>query len=340
MNYILCETASKQKYNAAKARVDVKEIALEAGYKMIPLFHNGYFKPYIIFEMICGCFMTICHAGKNDRVLIQYPYYPDWVNRVFLQLLRLGKEIKKYRIIMLIHDVPALRQRISCPDVEQKTLAREIHTWSWVDSVICHNESMLAILRKAHPFNRYVVLGVFDYLYNGPICTRIYKATPTVMIAGNLAKEKCGYIYQLDNVKGIRFDLFGANYSGNTTKNVRYRGKYPSDELIPHLDGQFGLVWDGDSIDTCSGDFGEYLKYNNPYKFSLYIAAAVPVIVWEQSALADYVRKNELGMCVTSLYDLPKIVSNISESDYQKVCQNVRNFRENIVHGGQLRRLI
>ena len=340
MKYILCETASKQKYNAGKARIDVKAIAAQSGYKMITLFHNGYFKPYIICEMICGCFMTIYRAGKNDRVLIQYPYYPDWVNRMFLQLLRLGKEIKKYQITMLIHDVPALRQRISHPDASQKILAREIRSWSWVDRVICHNESMLSMLRKAHPFNKYAVLGVFDYLYNGPICDRSYKVMPTIMIAGVFAKEKCGYIYQLGDVKGVRFDLFGTDYSGNATENVRYRGKYPSDELVSHLDGQFGLVWDGDSIDTCDGDFGEYLKYNNPHKFSLYIAAAVPVIVWKQSALADYVEKNGLGICVGSLHDLSEVMGNISENDYRKMCQNVEIVREDIVLGKRLKKLI
>lgn len=340
MNYILCETASKQKYNAAKARMDVKKIAIQAGYEAITLFHNGYFKPYIVCEMICGCFMTIYRANKNDRVLIQYPYYPNWVNRIFLQLLWLGKKIKKYQVTMLIHDIPALRQRVGHLDDDLKILAKEIHTWSWVDRVICHNENMREILKKAHPFDKYVVLDVFDYLYNGPICERTYKATPVVMVAGNLAKEKSGYIYELDDVKGVHFDLFGANYSGGVTENVKYRGKYPSDELISHMDGQFGLVWDGDSIDTCNGDCGEYLKYNNPHKFSLYIAAAVPVIVWEHSALADYVEKNGLGVCVRSLHNLLEMIGRISETDYQKMCQNVKNIRESIVHGDQLKRLI
>ncbi len=311
MNYILCETASKQKYNAAKARMDAKEIAVQAGYKMITLFHNGYFKPYIICEMIYGCFRTVCHAGRKDKLFIQYPYYPSWVNHLFLRLLQFGKKMKKYQVTMLIHDVPALRQRVSQPDDNQKILAREIQSWSWVDCAICHNKNMLAMLKKAHSFDRYSVLGIFDYLYNGPVCERIYKSNPTVIIAGSLTREKCGYIYLLNEVKNVNFDLFGNNYIGDSTENVMYRGKYSSDELISHLDGQFGLVWDGNSIDTCNGDFGEYLKYNNPHKFSLYIAASVPVIVWEQSALANYVKKNGLGICVRSLRNLSEIMKHI-----------------------------
>ena len=57
------------------------------------------------------------------------------------------------------------------------------------------------------------------------------------------------------------------------------------------MEGNWGLVWDGNSIDTCSGNFGEYLRLNAPFKFSLYLAAKRPVVVWRESAMAEYVRK-------------------------------------------------
>jgi hypothetical protein len=31
------------------------------------------------------------------------------------------------------------------------------------------------------------------------------------------------------------------------------------EELIKNLQGRYGLVWDGDALDTCSGLTGEYL---------------------------------------------------------------------------------
>lgn len=62
---------------------------------------------------------------------------------------------------------------------------------------------------------------------------------------------------------------------------------------------------------TCNGGFDEYLKYNNPHKFSLYLAARVSVIVWSQSTLANFVRGNEIGLCRDCLQDLKEAVPGI-----------------------------
>ena len=102
---------------------------------------------------------------------------------------------------------------------------------------------------------------------------------------------------------------------------MRYRGKFAPEELIANLDGQFGLVWDANTLDTCGGTDGNYLRYNNPHKLSLYIAAGVPVIVWKESALAGFVEKNGLGICVNSLMELPEAISKISASDYDLMAE-------------------
>ena len=33
------------------------------------------------------------------------------------------------------------------------------------------------------------------------------------------------------------------------------------EELIENLEGSLGLVWDGNTIETCDGPFGNYLRY-------------------------------------------------------------------------------
>lgn len=341
MRFVLCETASKQRYIAAvKARDDFKKIAIESGYHMNVLFHNGNFKPYCLCELMAGCIKTIIQAKKDDEVLIQYPYDPEWVNRLFLRIMRFGKRCKGYKVTVLIHDVRALRQGISHPDPSLSCLAGEVQGWDWADRVICHNDAMRAILARSRPYDNYDILGIFDYLYDGPVCKREYDPNPRVMIAGNLNRLKCGYVYRLDAVDNVLFDLYGPNYAGDSAGNVRYCGKYPPDELIGHLDGQFGLVWDGDDVETCSGDYGEYLRYNNPFKFSMYLAAGVPVIIWRQAALARYVTERGVGVCVDSLLELHDVLGNMSEAEYYQICQNVEKVRMDITCGNQLRRVI
>ena len=336
---MLCES-SKHKYNAAKARKDTREIIKGMGYNDIVLFYNNHPKPLIALEIIINSIKALMYAKKGDNIFFQYPYYPAFVNRTIFSILRFGKKLKHYRVTMLIHDVIALRSRLGDSDEGQKALHSEVSAWKWIDNVICHTENMKAALEKVGVNVHYSVLGPFYFLYNGEVCKRTYSNFPVVMVAGNLSKEKCKYVYELSNVKNVRFDLFGTNYTGLKNEHIRYRGKYEPVELISHLDGQFGLVWDGDRIDTCSGNYGNYLKYNSPHKFSLYLAAGVPVIVWKESALAEYVEKNCIGLTVHNLKELKKVLNDLHEREYNEMVENVFRVRESIIHGRQLKKAI
>lgn len=340
MNIMLCESADKHKYNAAKARKDTREIVKGMGYRDIVLFHNHHPKPLISVEIMMNSVRALLAAKKEDNLFFQYPYYPSVVNRTIFSILRIGKKIKHYKVTMLIHDVIALRSRLGDPDGGQKALRSEAAAWKWIDNVICHTENMRAALEKTGADVHFSVLGPFDYLYDGAVCERAYAKSPTVMIAGNLAKEKCAYVYELSHVEDVRFDLFGTNYTGVHNERIQYRGKFEPVELISHLDGQFGLVWDGDSVDTCSGDYGNYLKYNSPHKFSLYLAAGVPLIVWKESALAKYVEQNRIGITVRSLKELKNILHDLREQEYNDMLKNVMGVREEIIRGRHLRNAI
>lgn len=102
-----------------------------------------------------------------------------------------------------------------------------------------------------------------------------------------------------------------------------YHGSFSPEDLPEHLEGAFGLVWDGTSAETCIGNTGEYLKYNNPHKTSLYLSSGIPVIVWSKAAIADFVIRNGVGIAVDSLYDVNDRISEISEADYASMCENV-----------------
>lgn len=99
------------------------------------------------------------------------------------------------------------------------------------------------------------------------------------------------------------------------------------------MHGDFGLVWDGDSADACAGNTGAYLRYNNPHKTSLYLACGMPVIVWREAAIADFVLKNEVGIVVESLSGLDEIISAISDESYQKMCKNAARIGQKLRAG-------
>lgn len=338
MNVILCEYVNKQIFNAGnKARSDALKIAFDMGYKHVPLFKKGTFKIIVLFQIIKGCLSVFFSKEKIDNILIQYPYYPNIVNKVLFKILKWGKKRKKYKMTLLIHDVLSLRNEKLNSSEGIKLLQDELTQMDKFDKIICHNEIMKDYFNDVKKSDKYVVLSPFDYLYDGsPINTNIENGYK-VIIAGNLTKEKCAYLYKMPEYKNVCFNLYGVGYDGKNDDKVSYKGKFPPDELIENLQGNFGLVWDGETCETCSGVCGQYLKYNNPHKFSLYIAAGIPPIVWSQSALADYVRKNNIGICIDSLEQLDEILGKLDKKDYETMVNNVRNIREEIVKGEHLK---
>jgi len=70
------------------------------------------------------------------------------------------------------------------------------------------------------------------------------------------------------------------------------------------LKEHFGLVWDGEEIETIAGTTGEYLRYNSPHKASLYIVSGLPLIVWKESAIYELVKQYNIGFGVSNLMEL------------------------------------
>ena len=97
--------------------------------------------------------------------------------------------------------------------------------------------------------------------------------------------------------------------------------------------GAFGLVWDGPSIKTCCGGMGEYLKYNSPHKFSLYLASLVPVIVWSQAAVADIVKDYGIGLVVDSLDELEQVLPSITVEEYNRMIDNIKPIQCKLLQG-------
>ena len=120
-----------------------------------------------------------------------------------------------------------------------------------------------------------------------------------------------------------------------TNDNIQYKGFFSNDD-IAGIEGTWGLVWDGDSIDGCTGRMGEYLRYNAPFKLSLYLAKGLPVIVWSESAMAKYVEEYKLGITVRSLNDIYDAVRSLSAEQLNDIKEGVAEYSRKVKHGKQL----
>ena len=155
-----------------------------------------------------------------------------------------------------------------------------------------------------------------------------------IVFAGNLAKS--AFLNQLSGSDlRVKFHLYGPGISDDVKENmmVDYKGSYPPEEIPYRLEGSFGLIWDGTLLNTCDGSFGQYMRYNNPHKLSLYVSAGLPVIVWKQAAIADFVEKNHIGFAVESLYDIQHILQHLSNENYAVFLENVQRLQRQVTVG-------
>ena len=339
MKYVLSEffrSDTSNGFNATnKARNDTIRIAVSNGYQYVNLYESGKSKVKTVPQLLFNTYKMVKKARENDTILVQYPYYPDVVNSFLFSTLLSGKKRKKYKLYVLIHDIVFLRQvDLNQCNIKQM-MNQEFRYLKNFDRIICHNSTMKQLFNQIDGKSAEVVeLGPFFYLYDKER-TAFYSENARIIIAGNLSKSKTGYIYDLPET-GLKFNLFGVGFELDSSEDLTYYGKFPPDELINHLEGNYGLVWDGDSIDTCSGFNGNYLRFNNPHKFSLYIAAGIPLIVWKKSALANFVEIHEIGISVDSLREVKERIALISEKEYIRMVENLKRIRKQILSGSNL----
>lgn len=332
--YCVVEKNFIENHAGSKARNDIADILVNEGWEPLVVHHSeekGTLDKIKMLFLTRNDWSKIYHKiPEHSELLIQYPLamYPK-VSTVAIPFLKKMKR-KNVKLTFLIHDLDSLRGVYTNGEREFLSTA---------DVIIAHNPVMVEYLKQNGYSDKEIrSLNIFDYLTKDTVVGRKAGEKTEVVIAGNLKREKAGYVYRLNEVEGeIQFRLYGPNYDGETQgKNVKYCGQYKPEELPEKLEGGFGLVWDGDDLGDCTGVFGEYMKYNNPHKTSLYLASGLPVIIWEKAAMAKYIEKNNLGIAVREMNEIPLKLKSLSEEDYRIMKSNVEIVGKQLCQGKML----
>ncbi|MCV3314524.1 hypothetical protein NVV78_00940 [Pediococcus ethanolidurans] len=301
-----------------KAKNDVVAFLNEIGYATIDyhVLNNKYLR--VLFGTLQWR-RSLKKIKPQDIVVYQYPAYSRFLGDKFIQEIK-RRNAKAY---IILHDVNSLR-------MYKESLAdqrRELAFFENFDGIIAHNEHMKRWLRE-HGVNKPIVsLGIFDYVTNYPMSEK--QVTNTVAYTGNL--EKSIFLKKLKINTPIK--LYGVRPQSPYPDNIEYRGSFEADKLGQVVNEGFGLVWDGESIDTCSGVLGEYLKFNNPHKTSFYLSKGMPVIIWSKAALADFVKINDCGITISSLRDLSETLSKLTDERKRSIKNNALIVGEKVRDG-------
>ena len=311
-----------------KARDDFDVILERMGFQSLPVYYDGLDRQGDALSRQIHIYSCVKAASaplqKGDVLFMQFPMLQTTLLSDLLigHLRRLGVPY-----VLLLHDLESLRhgKRVSTSLIRKwKTRVVEEGMLHSAAKIIVHNARMRDnLISMGIAREKLVDLELFDYLIPNYDAKRragkVGKDKP-VIIAGNLRPHKSGYAYNLPS--NCSFNLYGVDFTGELNVGSRYFGAFPPDELPYILRGSFGLVWDGHSSDTCTGVYGEYLRLNCPHKVSLYLASGIPVAIWKEAAMADFVTKNKVGIVISSLHELRETIDRLSEREYMEMVQN------------------
>lgn len=320
------------KHAGTKAVTDCEQILNNKGYKSISLVFNK--SPYLIgfslIKLIGQLLAWTIRVKPGSLIIIQYPLIG--VNRFFKLFIYILKS-KQCTVNCIIHDINTLRNLES-----DYQISKEVKYLNAYDSIITHNNKMTQWLKSKGLTSATFPIQIFDYLYKDENeynrLKNFSECKTEIIFAGNLTRGR--FIYNLFQIKKLQFLLYGPTTNAlqiSKQKNVDWKGTYEPEDLVTKLEGTFGLIWDGDDTDDCDGRFGNYIKYNNPHKLSLYIAAGLPVIIPAKAALSEFVEKNNIGISINSLKDIDKQVNRITIEAYETMLRNIDVLKCQVKHG-------
>jgi hypothetical protein len=311
-----------------KAKTDNEDTLMAAGAVNLGL-HRTFHRSKVVtfFLDLAGIMKYVFSVRRDDVLLLQYPV------KKYFSFIRTVARLRGAKTIALIHDLGSFRRK-------KLTVNKEIRRLMNADYVIASNSVMRQWLLDqgySHPIGQ---LGLFDYRSPEWNNNESPSQPVSLVYAGGLAMRKNAFLLQMAqkdlpymlHIYGNRDGLPGMK----DNEKMVFHPFMPADEFIRTIDAHYGLVWDGDTTDSCTGDFGEYLRYNSPHKASFYLRAGLPLVIWREAAIAPIVEHEGIGLCIDSLENLDEQLRHVTPSQYATMRSHAQRMAQRLNSGSFL----
>lgn len=311
-----------------KAKTDNEDTLMAAGAVNLGL-HRTFHRSKVVtfFLDLAGIMKYVFSVRRDDVLLLQYP-----VKKYFSFICAVAR-LRGAKTIALIHDLGSFRRK-------KLTVNKEMTRLMHADYVIASNSVMRQWLLDqgySHPIGQ---LGLFDYRSPEWNNNESPSQPVSLVYAGGLAMRKNAFLLQMAqkdlpymlHIYGNRDGLPGMK----DNEKMVFHPFMPADEFIRTIDAHYGLVWDGDTTDSCTGDFGEYLRYNSPHKASFYLRAGLPLVIWREAAVAPIVEHEGIGLCIDSLENLDEQLRHVTPSQYATMRSHAQRMAQRLNSGSFL----
>ena len=319
-NYVLLWHDSARATGGIKAKEDTNAFFKQENYQIIDTPTGKIAKVLYVFCVLPFVFFSI----RSGNIIVQFPSGKPFLQKMMLRSI---KYLSGANLLLIIHDIEALRIHVGTEYTkENKT---ELQLLKLADGLVSLNKVMTKWLRQNEINVPITELRVWDYINPAPVHTQ-KKYAGSVCFAGNLDKSEFLYKYDLKHT----LTVFGKKTVERSFPNsINYAGVFTPEELPSKLNANFGLIWDGNELTTCAGNYGTYLRYNAPHKTSLYLSSGLPVIVWKEAAVASVIEQYKCGLTIESLTDLDRILDELTPSKYEQLYKNTVKVAEMMRQG-------
>jgi glycosyltransferase involved in cell wall biosynthesis len=330
--YFVSEHSNVSVWHGGIGPMDIEKILLRNNAIAIKFPYHFNFSIKAKIARFLYLIKTFLAVKRGSIVVFQHPLYAR-MDRILIRILRLRKTIA---IICLIDDIDGLK------DGDDNLLKTEMHSFKQDEYFIVHNSNMNVWLKSFHPDAKSSLLQCFDFLTSYEAYHRT--KTNTIVFAGNLEKSRFLELLHIWPTKNptLNINLYGPGLTDAMlqAKNVIYKGLHLPYSLPPVIEGSFGLIWDGDSIEQPSGSLGHYMHYINHHKLSLYVVCNLPVIVHENTGSAELITKFNIGFTVQNLFEIEDKIHGLSEAEYEIMVDNTRELAKEITSGNCLQKAL
>ena len=319
----------QQNYNhGGMGLVDAEKVLMSEGYVPILLPHHQNFSLVAKVNRFLYLFRIIFRIPKGSAIVFLFPMYAKMTQL----LVRLFMHRRSIKLVCFITDIDGIK------DDDAKKLEKDISFFRKLKYFIVHNERMKKWLEKRVTESVSSQIVFFDFLAK-PVEVIREKSTD-IAFAGNL--EKSPFLEDLELLKAkqplLHFQLYGPNQTDKMLRqtNTTWHGVEDPYRMPSKIQGSFGLLWDGTSIDGPGGSYGEYMQYITHHKLSLYILSSLPVIVPATTAGEELINKYKIGIVVNSLHEIEGKIKATSQEEYIQMQKNMQPLAQKISTGGCL----
>jgi hypothetical protein len=332
-HYFIQQYLQEEYVHGGVGGTDAEKILLESGFTAIYFPQHWNFSVVAKLKRLIFLFKSFFSIKNRSVVVFLFPVYAT-MNRILISWLSRKKNV---HTVCFIADIDGIK------DGDEVLLKREIKFFRRFRNFIVHNERMRAWVNEhVSSSSQIATIEFFDFL-TSPV-EQLRDISCEIVFAGNL--EKSSFLEQLHLLKAksplLHFHLYGEGKTDNVTRqaNTTWHGVEKPGNLPQKLEGSFGLIWDGKSIDMPAGSHGIYMQYISHHKLSLYIVSKLPLIAPETSAAATLIRKYNIGFTVTNLYEIEDKIKKLSSAEYKQMQLNMGPLAEKISKGKCLGRAI